>query len=67
MNEREKFIKYLDGQMSEKEEKNFEHLLYLNPRINDIFKNFKDIYKLSKSEIETDSRYFSTLIPRAKK
>jgi hypothetical protein len=58
-------IKYLDGQLSGDEKREFENELKINTELNDSFKNFKrvkDIYSI-KDEPVLEQDYFNGIVP----
>ena len=66
-NNLELFIKYLDDDLLPKERNFFEKELDLNSKFKNEFEQFTQLYSSTKDNISVDDRYFTTLIPNAKK
>lgn len=60
------FIKYLDGQLSPGEIKEFENSLDKNQNLKMNFEKFSKAFQSTKNNIEVDERYFQTLLPNAR-
>jgi hypothetical protein len=67
MNNIDKFIKYLDGQLEYHESKLFETELKNNSDLKEKFEKFSYNYKKSKIEILTNETYFNNLIPNVRR
>ena len=61
------FIRYLDNDLSVEEKEHFENRLQNEKQFYLKFDEFKKLFFSSKENIKADERYFSTLIPNAKK
>ncbi|PID56411.1 MAG: hypothetical protein CR986_10290 [Ignavibacteriae bacterium] len=63
----ESFIKYLDKNFSEQEQKEFETKLKSDQKLKSDFENFSKTFNSSKKEIEVNEDYFVNLIPNARR
>lgn len=62
------FIKYSDGSLPSVDRKNFEEKLIQDSKLKAEFDLFNELYSSSRNKnISIDDRYFTTLIPNAKK
>jgi hypothetical protein len=61
------FIKYADGDLSNIDRKVFEEQLVHDSKLKADFELFSQLYASSKNKIRADDRYFTTLLPNAKK
>ena len=66
-NEIELFIKYLENDLSQNEIKFFEEKLISDSIFKKNYDDFVNQFNSTKKKIEVDDRYFSTLIPNAKR
>lgn len=66
-NNLELFIKYIDDDLLPEERNFLEKELNLNSELKNEFEHFSQLYTSTKDNISVDDRYFTTLIPNAKK
>lgn len=66
-NKQEIFLRYLENDLSIEEKNEFENKLKNDLNIQSDFNKFAKIYHSSKEMIKVDERYFSTILPNARK
>jgi hypothetical protein len=63
----ELFTRYFENDLGDLERESFDNKLLEEPNFNEEFLKFIELYNSSKSSFDVDDRYFSTIIPNARK